>query len=133
MRKSRFTDEQVVGIIRAAGLHAVLGGEVGIGLSQREAGQGCQGDGADEGKVGAVSTLAAGAAAGAVPAGLQAGGCIAATGAGAGGAEPSVELRLHVRPLHQRRATEEPDGDGRVHQGRPGDRRRRTAPLAAGH
>ena len=143
----------------AAGLHAVLSGAIGVGVSQPEGRGGCACGHADEGAVGAVSAVrlsahphfpqprrpsheprpgapavANGKAAGAAQAAEEAHSrCAAATPASTEWAEPGVVLRLRVRPLRQWSAAQVPDRRRRVHQGRLGDRCRRPHPLRPRH
>jgi hypothetical protein len=110
--------------IGAAGLHAVFGGAIGVGLSKPEGDAGCAGDRADEGAGGAISALWLSAhwhlswtgrirdepraslsavagcrTASAAQAAEEARGCEPAAATGADRAEPGVVLRLRVRPL----------------------------------
>ena len=56
---------------------------------------------------------------------------LATTTTDAGRAEPGMGFRLRVRCLCGRPSAQVPDGGGRIHEGRLGDRSRRSYPIGA--
>ena len=140
--------------VATAGLHAGPSRTVCPALSIAEGGQERGGDRTDAGAFGAVSALwlparahfsgsrrlrdepwpgasvvACGKTPGAAQAPTKAYCELATTTTDAGRAEPGMGFRLRVRCLCGRPPAQVPDGGGRIHEGRLGDRSRRSYPI----